>query len=261
MKPELKIRKPFRKGKTRLVDGELELIRFSVLWLEPGREHKEKLAQDELGIVLLSGQVEIEAGAKKYGLGPRRDVFSDPPWGLYLPGKMRWKVKAIIKSELALAYAPGPEKGEVQLITPAELVIHERGKNHFQRKVIDLMVSQVKARNLLVGETFNQPGQWSSYPPHRHDEHKPPGSYYLEEMYLFKLKPEQGFGFQRVYTDDRKLDQALVVENNDLAIFKKGYHPVAAAPGYQLYYLWILSGPVRIMKVKDDPAHSWVHNI
>ena len=261
MKKELRIRKPFRRGKTRLIDGELKLIRFSILSLGKGKDYREKLLRDELGLVLLSGQVEIEAGGKKYELGPRREVFTDLPWGLYLPGKISWKVKAIEKSELALAYAPGPDQGEAKLITPAELVVHERGKDHFQRRVIDIMVSQVKARHLLIGETFNQPGQWSSYPPHRHDQHQPPESYYLEEMYLFKLKPEQGFGFQRVYTDDRRLDQALVIENNDLAIFKKGYHPVAAAPGYQLYYLWILAGPVRIMKVMDDPKHAWIHNL
>jgi 5-deoxy-glucuronate isomerase len=262
LKPlELKIRKPFRKGKTKLVDGQLKRVKFSVLSLDAGQKFSEKLANDELGIVLLSGKVEIKAAGKKYSLGPRRDVFTDPAWGLYLPGKLAWQVKAIVKSELALSYAPGPEKGKVQLITPSQLVIHERGKDHFQRRVADIMVTEVEAKNLLIGETFNKPGQWSSYPPHRHDEHKPPAQYYLEEMYLFKVKPSQGFGFQRVYTDDRKLDAALVIENNDVAIFKKGYHPVAAAPGYELYYLWVLSGPVRIMKVHDDPKHAWVHNI
>lgn len=258
---ELKIRKRFGKGKTRLVDGQLKRIRFSILSLNAGDSFREKLAGDELGLVLLSGKVEIVAGAKKYSLGPRRDVFSDPAWGLYLPGKINWEIKAAKKSELALAYAPGPKKGEVQLITPEQLVIHQRGKDLFQRKVADIMVSQVNAQNLLIGETFNKPGQWSSYPPHRHDKHLPPRQYYLEEMYLFKVKPRQGFGFQRVYTDDRRLDQALAIENNDIAVFKKGYHPVAAAPGYELYYLWILSGPVRIMKVVDDPAHAWVHNL
>jgi len=261
VKSDLKFRKKFGKRRTKIIDGQLKMVRFSMLVLERGEEFKEKLGKDELGIVLLSGKVEIEAQGKKYALGPRRDVFSDPAWGLYLPGKMEWKIKAAQKSELALSYAPGPDKGKVQLVTPNQLVIHERGKDHFQRRVADIMVTEVEAKNLLIGETFNKPGQWSSYPPHRHDQHNPPESYYLEEMYLFKLKPEQGFGFQRVYTDDRKLDQALVVENNDVVIFKKGYHPVAAAPGYELYYLWVLSGPVRIMKVKDDPAHKWVHEI
>jgi len=258
---ELKIRKPFKNGRTRLVDGELKRIKFSVLRLDSGKRFQEKLTGLELGIVLLSGKVEIEAAGKKYRLGPRRDVFLDPAWGLYLPGNMTWKIQALKKSELALAYAPGPKKGEVQLVTPEQLVVRHRGKDMFQRKVSDIMVSQVSAKNLLIGETINMPGQWSSYPPHRHDHHKPPAQYYLEEMYLFKVNPFQGFGFQRVYTDDRKLDQALVIENNDVAIFKKGYHPVSAAPGYELYYLWVLSGPERIMKVVDDPAHAWLHNI
>jgi len=258
---ELRIRKPFNQGKTKLVDGQLDLIRFSVLSLTRGKSFREKLNKDELGIVLLSGRVEVEARGRHYALGPRKDVFSDPAWGLYLPGKMEWRVRALVKSELALSYAPGPEKGEVQMVTPTQLVLHERGSDLFQRRVADVMVSQVNAKHLLIGETFNKPGQWSSYPPHRHDQHKPPKIYYLEEMYLFKLNPRRGFGFQRVYTDDRKIDQALVIENNDVAIFKKGYHPVAAAPGYQFYYLWVLAGPVRIMKVVDDPAHHWVREI
>jgi len=257
----LRIRKQIGKGKTSLINGELELLKFSLLRLEPGEEYREKLGKDELGIILLSGKLSIQVEGKEFLLGPRKDVFSDRPWGLYLPGDLEWKARAMKKTELGLAYAPGPEKGEVRLISPKELAVHERGKDHFQRRVMDIMVSQVEAKHLLIGETFNYPGQWSSYPPHRHDQHHPPDQYRLEEFYLYKLKPEQGFGIQRIYNDDRSLDQALVVENNDLVIFREGYHPVVAAAGYELYYLWVLAGPVRIMKVIDDPAHSWVHKI
>ncbi len=258
---ELKIKKPIGKGKTWLVNGELELIKFALLQIKPGEEHQEETGKDELGIVLLSGKVEIEVEEKKYSLGPRRDVFLDFAWGLYVPAGKSWKIIAEQNSELALCYAPGPEQGEVILVSPEELVVHQRGKDHFQRRVVDIMVSQVSCRYLLVGETFNFPGQWSSYPPHRHDRHNPPEEYRLEEIYFYKLNPEQGFGLQRIYNDNRSLDVAYVVENNDLIIFKEGYHPVVSAPGYWLYYLWVLAGPVRIMKTVDDPAHSWVHNL
>lgn len=257
----MKIGKKIGKRKSVLIDGELELLKFALLRLEPDEGYQEKLKGDELGIILLSGRVKIDVLDKAFVLGPRKDVFSDKAWGLYLPGNLEWSAKALEKTELALCYAPGPDKGEVKLITPNELIVHERGKDHFQRRVMDIMVSQVDARHLLIGETFNYPGQWSSYPPHRHDQHNPPEQYRLEEFYLYKLKPEQGFGIQRIYNDERTLDKAFVVENNDVVIFKQGYHPVVAAPGYQLYYLWVLAGPVRIMKVIDDPRHSWVHNI
>ncbi len=257
----MRIRKPIGKGKTSLLDGELELLKFSLVRLEAGEEYLEKLGGNELGIVLLSGKVTIQADGKEYSLGPRKDVFSDPPWGLYLPGDLEWKAKAAEKTELALAYAGGPEQAKIQLVSPKEIAVHERGRDHFQRRVMDIMVSQVEAKHLLIGETFNYPGQWSSYPPHRHDQHHPPEQYRLEEFYLYKLKPEQGFGIQRIYNDARTLDQAWVVENNDLVIFREGYHPVVAAAGYQLYYLWVLAGPVRLMKVIDDPRHAWVHNI
>jgi len=258
---ELKIKKPLSRGKTWLVNGELELIKFALLRLEEDEEYLEETGKDELGIILLSGKVNIELEQKSYSLGPRRDVFLDFAWGLYVPAQRTWKIKAEQNSELALCYAPGPEKGEVVLISPKELVVHQRGKDHFQRRVVDIMVSQVPARYLLIGETFNLPGQWSSYPPHRHDKHNPPEEYRLEEIYFYKLKPEQGFGLQRIYNDQRTLDKVYLVENNDLIIFKEGYHPVVSAPGYWLYYLWVLAGPVRIMKTVDDPAHSWVHSL
>ncbi len=257
----MRIRKQIGKGKTELVNGELELLKFSLLRLELGEEFEESLGREELGIILLSGKLLISAQGKEFALGPRQDVFSDKAWGLYLPGNLDWKAKAFEKTELALCYAPGPDHGEIQLVKPEQLAVHERGKDHFQRKVMDIMVNEVQAKNLLIGETFNHPGQWSSYPPHRHDHHNPPAEYKLEEVYLYKLNPPQGFGIQRIYNDSRSIDQALVVEQNDLAIFKEGYHPVVAAPGYSLYYLWVLAGPVRIMKVVDDPKHAWVHNI
>ena len=254
------VRRRLKKGRNWLVNGGLEYIRFSILLLKAGDEFKEDLGKEELGIVLLSGEVEVNVGGGIYRLGPRREVFSESAYGLYLPGRMKWRVRAVKESELALAYAPSKGEGEKKLILPDELIIQERGKEHYQRRVVDIMVSQVKASHLLIGETFSYAGQWSSYPPHRHDRHNPPEEYRLEEIYFYKLKPDKGFGLQRVYNDARSFDRAYVIENNDLVVFKEGYHPVVSAPGYELYYLWVLAGPERVMKVIDDKAHSWLHN-
>lgn len=254
------VRRRFKPGRNWLVDGELEFIRFSLLLLKKGDGFKENLGKEELGIVLLSGQVEVYVEGKIYRLGPRRDVFSESAYGLYLPGRMEWRVRAVKESELALAYAPSESDGETKLVLPDELLVHHRGREHYQRRVVDIMVSQVKASHLLIGETFNYPGQWSSYPPHRHDRHNPPKEYRLEEVYFYKIYPGQGFGLQRVYNDARSFDRAYVIENNDLVVFREGYHPVVSAPGYELYYLWVLAGAERVMKVVDDKAHSWLHN-
>jgi 5-deoxy-glucuronate isomerase len=113
-------------------------------------------------------------------------------------------------------------------------------------------------QNLIVGETINPPGNWSSSPPHKHDVDDLPMESKLEEVYFYKLKPQQGFGLQRIYSDDGDLDEAYVIRDGDTVAFPRGYHPVVAAPGYQLYYLWVLAGEKRIMCPNDDPDHAWV---
>ena len=80
----------------------------------------------------------------------------------------------------------------------------------------------------------------------------------MEEVYFFRVKPSQGFGLQRVYTDSRSLDEAYTVENDDTVVLPEGYHPVVAGPGYRLYYLWILAGRQRILRPRDDPDHQWL---
>jgi 5-deoxy-glucuronate isomerase len=112
---------------------------------------------------------------------------------------------------------------------------------------------------LLVGETFNPPGNWSSYPPHKHDGRD--GEPRLEEVYHYRIDPPQGFGHQTLYTSDGE-SVTHVVRDGDAVLLPYGYHPVAAAPGYRLYYLWALAGAERRMALYEDPQHKWVaHDI
>ena len=114
------------------------------------------------------------------------------------------------------------------------------------------------ADSLLVTEVFTPPGHWSSYPSHRHDEDDYPRITYLEETYYHRLNPPQGFAFQRVYTDDRQLDEACAVENHDVVMVPRGYHPVVVPHGYESYYLNVMAGPNRFWVFKNDPAHTWM---
>jgi 5-deoxy-glucuronate isomerase len=107
-----------------------------------------------------------------------------------------------------------------------------------------------------VGETYNPPGLWSSYPPHKHDEHRPPEESKLEEVYHFRVKPSRGFGIQRVY--GQGLDETYAVQDRDTVVITRGFHPVASAPGYSLYYLWVLAGDERLMCPREDPEHAWI---
>ena len=114
------------------------------------------------------------------------------------------------------------------------------------------------AESLFLVEVITPGGHWSSYPPHKHDTDDPPRETYLEETYYHRFQPAQGFGFQRVYTPDRALDEAIVIEDGTLVLVPRGYHPVTAAPGYDLYYLNVMAGPVREWRFTDDPDHKWV---
>lgn len=105
---------------------------------------------------------------------------------------------------------------------------------------------------------FTPEGNWSSYPPHKHDQDHLPEESYLEETYYHKINPVHGFAVQRVYTDDRSLDETMIVKNGDAVLVPKGYHPVSAPPGYELYYLNVMAGPVRTWKFKNDPEHEWI---
>ncbi|MEK7765746.1 MAG: 5-deoxy-glucuronate isomerase, partial [bacterium] len=134
------------------------------------------------------------------------------------------------------------------------------GKGNWFREVHDVGVENLEAKSLIFGETFNPPGNWSSAPPHKHDVDNPPEEGKLEELYYYRLRPVQGFGLQRVYTADG-YDQVFVVGDGDVVTLPRGFHPVVAAPGYDLYYFWVLAAfKERKLRARDDPKHKWIKN-
>ena len=144
------------------------------------------------------------------------------------------------------------------------MVAKQVGRDNWQRTVYSALAEDVPAQRLLAGETLNPPGNWSSYPPHKHDRSNPPQEAVLEEVYFFRIKPAQGFGLMWTYTaadDPDGFSTALVVEDGDTVLLPKGYHPVVAAPGYELHYTWVLAGEERRYGAwADDPRHAWVKN-
>ncbi len=240
-------------------DDVISRIDFSVLNLSSGQTFSERLDKRELGLVILGGKCNVQAGDKTFTeIGERENVFAGKAYAVYVPGQTEWRVEAVTKCQVALCYADWEKGGEVRLITPEENVENIRGRDNWTRRVVDIIDERTDANHLIVGETYNPPGNWSSYPPHKHEVDNPPVESFQEEVYYFKLNPPQGFGFIRQYTDDRELDVVHTVEDGDTVLIPKGYHPVVAAPGYELYYLWILSGNTRKLMPHDDPAHTWV---
>jgi 5-deoxy-glucuronate isomerase len=239
-------------------EGDLSYIEFGIVSLKAGSSFRQEEQKDkETGLIFLKGEGEIKTGGKTWKL-KRESVFSQKACGIYIPPGVGWTMKAEKPSELAVARAPSEKRGEPVLISPEMVKQETRGKNGFRREVYDIIDERVDAEKLIIGETINFPGEWSSFPPHKHDKDNLPEESKLEEFYLFKMEPEEGFGLTRLYTAEGDLDTAYVIRNNSFLLIPRGYHPIAAIPGYKLYYLWILAGEGRKLVPNDDPAFKWL---
>lgn len=209
-------------------------------------------------LVILGGRcaIEVEGQESWTDLGRRADVFSGPATAVFVPPGVPYRVRGA--AEVAILRAPAPAGDRAYVISPEDVEVVTRGSGSFQREVHTFLDERRPAAGLIVGETFNAPGAWSSYPPHKHDVHDPPREARLQEVYHFRLQPAQGFAIQRLYSPERGVDTAYVVQDGDSVLIPFGYHPVVAAPGYRLYYLWALVGQGRRLLIHEDPAHSWL---
>jgi 5-deoxy-glucuronate isomerase len=237
--------------------GQTQWLSFSLLRLEVGSEYDGETGGDEMVAVLLTGIVEVEADGKRW-TGRRRDVFSDKAFGVYLPAATKFRVQARTFAEIALIGAPAQRGGEVIAITPDRIPTRSVGQFNWRRDIDDLVDAHFPAKRLLIGETRNPPGNWSSYPPHKHEVSDPPFEARLEEVYHFRISPPNGFAVQLLYSDDGELNDAFIVRDGDTIVIPKGYHPVAAPPGYSVYYLWALAGEGRNLFFRYDPQHEWI---
>ena len=215
----------------------------------------------ELCVVVLTGTVNVAVDSERFdALGTRDSVF-DPvsPDALYVPPGQSVRITAVRDAEVALASSPASGKHPTRLIRGAAMNRSTRGKGSNTRYVCDILPqTDPQAEHLLVVEVITPAGHSSSYPPHKHDRDVPPEETLLEETYYHRINPAQGFAFQRVYTDDRSLDESMAVENHDTVMVPRGYHPCVAPHGYDLYYLNVMAGPGRLWHFKNDPVHEWM---
>lgn len=235
-------------------------VGFQVYRLRPGQTLEQETGSNEVCIVLLSGKADVATTKETWkAIGKRMNVFEQiPPYSVYIPNGDRYTVEAITDLEIAICSAPGKGTYPARLISPEDVGVLDRGEGHTLRHVHDILPESKEADSLLVVEVFTPNGNWSSYPPHKHDELNLPKESLLEETYYHKINPGHGFAIQRVYTDDRSLDETLVLQNGDAVLVPRGYHPVAAPPGYEIYYLNVMAGPVRSWKFNNDPDHEWI---
>jgi 5-deoxy-glucuronate isomerase len=240
----------------------LRQISFSTLILEKGVETEICENDNETAVIILSGELSVSGSEISANtLGERDSVFEGKASALYLPPGAQVSITASEAAELAIAQSPSSKRDlRPKVIKPGEVVIKSVGKNNWSRSVNVIMGPDFPADRMVIGETCNPPGNWSSSPPHKHDEHDPPHESLHEELYYYRVWPVQGFGIQRIYTEDGMIDECHTVRDGDVVIIPRGYHPVVAGPGYQLYYLWILAGPERQTAWREDKKHNWIHD-
>jgi 5-deoxy-glucuronate isomerase len=227
------------------------------LTLSPGRSEDFSLADEETVIVLIDGRGTFAAGDHVWSV-QRTSVFSDRATALLLPPGERLRVHAETPLEALLISTPAPSGGSAVLCPPDDVVVVERGTDLYRREVRNLFTTDPHARRLIVGETVNATGHWSSYPPHKHDGND--GEPRLEEMYYYRVNPPEGFGVHISYTASGEA-ATHQVRDGDLVLIPYGYHSVSAPPRYDLYYLWAIAGDERKLAVFEDPAHRWVHGV
>ncbi len=245
-------------------EAQLEVIGFDLIRLNPGESVEQESGEYELGLVILSGNCDVKAGEFfAANLGNRRNVFDGKPTTVYMPRDTKYMVTANGHGmlEIGVCKVKADKKYEPFVVEPSDIVTEHRGKLNWQRDVNDIITSKYEGKvdKIVLGETYGCAGQWSSYPSHKHDTDNMPYEVNMEEIYHFKVNPGQGFGIQVMYNDDMSLKESYIVRDGDSVAIKEGYHPVAAAPGYSVYYLWVMAGNSgRKLTPCDDPKHAWV---
>jgi 5-deoxy-glucuronate isomerase len=235
-----------------------ERVHFAVRHLAPGAVWRGLSPREERCLVLLRGEYDIEWRGGGGRVGPRADVFSGYPHAAYVPAGMRFRVAARTACEIAdcrsLADRALARTLEARVIRPQDCGYEIRGGGNATRQIVDIMPPAFAADRLLVCEVFTPGGNWSSYPPHKHDVDDPPREADLEEIYYFRYADPNGYGFHRVYSDRR--DQTMRVTHGDVVAVRDGYHPFVTAYGYDAYYLNVLAGSRRSMAATDDPRYA-----
>jgi 5-deoxy-glucuronate isomerase len=221
--------------------------------------------EEELAVDSYAGPVRVEvawSGGEWSAAIPARSSIADPAPMLYIPAGANVTVTALDgPAHLSIAGALGSSETPPMVIEGRGIMQKEVGRDFWRRTVLTHIGDNVAATRLIAGETISR-GGWSSFPPHKHDRVAPPSECPMEEVYYFLVEPTHGFGFIRVYTnaeDAEPFDHAFAVEHGDTVLIPRGYHPVAACPGYTLNYTWVLAGEGRTYGAwSDDPRHTWI---
>jgi 5-deoxy-glucuronate isomerase len=245
-------------------------ISFQARRLAAGGRWAFSTGHNELALVNLSGRYTVRSNRGEWrGIGGRANVFKGPAHALYLPRGTEFDVEAEEAGEFAVAWVPTDEDHAPWLIRPEDVRIGVRGGDRVTRQINDLLPPGSPVHRLVLVEVYTPGGNWSSYPPHKHDVHlEQEGKLIeadLEEVYFYKFDRPEGYAFQRVYTEPRSpmhetapIDAVCMPRENCAVLVPEGHHPVASPPGYTTYYLNVLAGSAQSLANREDPRYAWV---
>ncbi len=249
-----------------------DTITFQARRLAAGKSWSFAIGGHELALVVLGGTLDVTSNKGEWrGLGRRPHVFAGLPYALYLPRNTDFTVIAVNDCEFAAAWVKADQDFPPRLVTPADVSIEIRGGDHATRQINGMLKPGFPCQRLVVVEVYTPGGNWSSYPPHKHDVHLvgPDGNLAqadLDEVYYYKIDRPEGYALQRIYTDATSplhragcpIDAAVIARNNDVVLIPEGYHPVSSPVGYTTYYLNVLAGSAQSLASYDDPEFAWV---
>lgn len=239
-------------------EAKWEWMSFAVRRLNPGSTFTLAPVNEEVALVLLGGACTANWGRGEQRIGSRATVFGGLPYALYLPHGSRATVRAETSCEIAECSAPSQAHLEPALITPATVTTGLRGGENASRQIVTVISPEFAADKLVVFEVYTPGGNWSSYPPHKHDVHNPPAEVDLDEIYYYRIQQPFGYALQNLYNKESKRDTIVKARDGDAVLVRDGYHPVVAGPGYDTYYLNFLAGSSRTMAVTEDASHIWL---
>lgn len=230
-------------------------LSFRVLTLAPGESVEEETAGNEVAIVPLAGSGRFAFADERHPVA-RRDVFTERPSVLYLPPRTAYSIETDEGLEVAIGGAPAIGLHPPRLYRPDELATFVRGGANVSRGVTVTLDPAFPTERLIAYEILAPSGNWSSFPPHRHDGRQ--GTTYHEETYYYRLAPADGFVIQRLYTRDTDLDVSIAAASGDLVLVHEGFHTVVNAPGTNAYYLNFLAGDQKPVVQLNDPAYAGI---
>jgi 5-deoxy-glucuronate isomerase len=244
-------------------EADWDFTALRVFELEPGERRALALVGMEAALLPLAGSCTVEVGRKVFELEGRADVFARVSDFAYLPEGAEFVVTSSAGGEFALPTARADRRLESAHVPASAVSVEIRGGGVATRQINNFLAADAfEADRLIAVEVLTPGGNWSSFPPHKHDEHTET-EVPLEEIYYFRIQGANGFGLHRTYTTDGAIDETVMVRNGDVFLIPRGYHgPCIAAPSHAMYYLNVMAGPAeRAWRVCLDPAHAWLADV